>query len=590
MFAQGAPPAAPRPPADSTRAVADSAAPRVPLPSDTMLVRDSVKRAYAASESPRGAELRGRQWVWNRETMLVSGANNVAELLQDVPGASILRSSYLMSPIVTAWFGETGRVRVYLDGVELDALDPRMGGQLDLATLPLYGLEEVAVERAATELRVHLRSWRATSTVPETRVDIGTGAENLTLYRGFYAKRLQNGGGVQIAGQQFSVVNGITRGDGDSFSVMARLGWAQGDWSVDATGLSVGRNRAATRRYVRATPDDAAIGRFEGAERVGALRVGFRQPEDEGLWLQAVAATQAYLENDSVAASATVPDPDTLRSQTQYLVTAGLTRGALQASATARYRVRGGEARLAPSLRARYARDWFALSGFAELDGPDSTRRVDVSAALTPLKWLHLAVAAGQQEPTSAAAQGPARSAIRAEVGVEFAKRWLTVGAISRSETLVMGMPVYDSLFVAALIPESQGAFVHLGGPVWGPFSLDLYGIDWGDEQLYRPRHQARSVLSVETNLRRYLKRDTFLLRASFIHEYRSDLLAPDGAGGVVKAKGTGVPSILVDIRLGSAHIFIHNRNFAGEVYETVPGYLMPRLIQQYGVRWEFRN
>ena len=42
--------------------------------------------------------------------------------------------------------------------------------------------------------------------------------------------------------------------------------------------------------------------------------------------------------------------------------------------------------------------------------------------------------------------------------------------------------------------------------------------------------------------------------------------------------------------RLGAAHIFFHNRNFTGEVYETVPGYLMPRLIQQYGVRWEFWN
>lgn len=48
--------------------------------------------------------------------------------------------------------------------------------------------------------------------------------------------------------------------------------------------------------------------------------------------------------------------------------------------------------------------------------------------------------------------------------------------------------------------------------------------------------------------------------------------------------------SLLVDIRLGAAHIFFHNRNFTGQVYETAPGYLMPRLIQQYGVRWEFWN
>jgi hypothetical protein len=97
-------------------------------------------------------------------------------------------------------------------------------------------------------------------------------------------------------------------------------------------------------------------------------------------------------------------------------------------------------------------------------------------------------------------------------------------------------------------------------------------------------------VLRVQTALRRWLTRDTFLLTGQFIHDYRSDLLAPDGLGGTVRAKGAGVLSMLLDIRLGSAHIFFHNRNFTGQVYETVPGYLMPRLIQQYGVRWEFWN
>jgi hypothetical protein len=149
---------------------------------------------------------------------------------------------------------------------------------------------------------------------------------------------------------------------------------------------------------------------------------------------------------------------------------------------------------------------------------------------------------------------------------------------------------VYDPIYDAPTIPASQGAMLSIGGPIWGPFSLDLMGIDWGDEQLYRPRHQARSSLRVQTAFRRWLKRDTFLLTGQFIHDYRSDLLAPDGLGGVVRAKGTGALSMLLDIRLGSAHIFFHNRNFTGEVYETVPGYLMPRLIQQYGVRWEFWN
>lgn len=347
------PVAAPAGTASGPDTAAATAKPAVPLANDTTPPRDTVKTAFAASERPRGAELRGRQYVWTRETIYVTGAMNVAELVAEVPGASIVRSSYLMSPIVTSWQGEPGRVRVFLDGVELDALDVRMGGQLDLASIPLYGLEEVAVEPAATEMRVHLRTWRAQLTTPETRVDVGTGAENFTLYRGYYARRFDSGVGVQVAAQQFSVINGLTRGDGDSFGGVARLGWASGNWSVDAVGMSTGRNRAATRRYVRgAAPDENGVARFEGSERMGSLRVGYRQPDADGIWAQAIVSTQAYLESDSAAASATVPDPDTLRSQTQYVLTGGWGAGALRLSGTARYRVRGGEARLAPSVRA----------------------------------------------------------------------------------------------------------------------------------------------------------------------------------------------------------------------------------------------
>ena len=577
-------------PADSARPSPDSVKRAVPLPSDTLPPRDSIKAPYAASESPRSPELRGRQYVWTRETIYVTGANNLAELIAEVPGASTVRASYLMSPMLASWFGEPGRVRVFLDGLELDALDARSDGQLDLASIPLYGLEEVAVERAAAELRVYLRTWRPIQTTPATRVDVGTGAENFTLYRGYYAKRLQNGGGLQVAGQQFSVINGLTRGDGDSFSLTARIGWAGRRWSVDATAMNTGRNRNATRRYIRSTPDDDALPRFEGSERLGYLRVGYGQPEQDGIWLQALAAAQLYLEADSAAANDSTPDPDTLRSQTQYVVTGGWTQGPLRLSAAARYRVRGGEGRLAPLIRASYDRDRLSASAAVELDGPDSTRRVDLAARLQPLRWLHLGVAAGQHTPANETLQGPARTVLRAEAGLSWRGRYVGGGVVQRSEALGGSLRIYDSTYAPALIPESHGVFVALGGPVWGPFSLDVFGIDWGDEQMYRPRHQVRSTLSVETALRRWLKRDTFRLRGSFVHDYRSDMLAPDGLGGTVRAKGTGILSTLIDIRLGSAHIFFHNRNFTGEVYETVPGYLMPRLIQQYGVRWDFWN
>jgi hypothetical protein len=58
----------------------------------------------------------------------------------------------------------------------------------------------------------------------------------------------------------------------------------------------------------------------------------------------------------------------------------------------------------------------------------------------------------------------------------------------------------------------------------------------------------------------------------------------------VMTALGAGTYGTLLDIRIGAAHIFWYNRNFTGKVYETVPGYLMPRLVQLYGLRWQFWN
>ena len=41
-----------------------------------------------------------------------------------------------------------------------------MGNTTDLATIQIWTLEEVAVERGADELRVYLRSWRVDHTTP----------------------------------------------------------------------------------------------------------------------------------------------------------------------------------------------------------------------------------------------------------------------------------------------------------------------------------------------------------------------------------------------------------------------------------------
>ena len=566
----------------------DSVRSRVPLPAavgDTVK-RDTVKSPLAVAPRPALPEIRGRRVVWDRDAIFASGAFTLPELLAQVAGVTSYNAGFIAAPTATAWYGEPGRVRVFLDGVELDALDPREGGARDLGVVQLWSLEEVAVERAAGELRVHLRSWRVRLTTAQTRTDILTGAENTNMYRGFFGKRMQSGGVLQVAAQQYSTTSVRTAGDGDGLAAFGRIGVARGRLTVDGVATRFGRTRSATRRnVVSGTLDPAAIGGFEGNDVSAYLRAAWGDPDSTGLWVQAVAASLHHLENGDSTAGA-----DTARSQTQYVASAGLTRWGARLSATARMRVQDGGSRLAPALRGSWEHQWFAASAFAESGGPDSTKRLDALIALTPFPWLHLFAAHSIHTPDNVAAGGPARTTSRAEAAMRIYGRWISAGAIQRSTSLVPGMPVFDGRFTAVPSDRATGLEGSLSGTLTGAFSFEWRGIRWADPGLYRPQVESHAELSVASSFEKQIKRKTFHLRAALTHEYRGNYEAPAAGSTTVRAEGAGFFGTLVEMRIGTAHIFWYNRNASGKVYETVPGYLMPRLVQLYGVRWEFWN
>ncbi len=566
----------------------------VPLPArDTVPPRDTVKAPIAVAERPRSPDLSGRRIVWDRDAIFASGAFTLPELLALVPGASTFNAAFIAAPTATSWYGQPGRVRVYMDGLELDPLDPRTQGTMDLSTIQLWAMEEVAVERAPGELRVHLRTWRVRLTTPQTRTDVVTGAENTNLYRGFYGKRFDSGAVLQIAAQQFSTTNFLVRGDGDGLGAFMRVGVARERWTADFVASRNGRTRTATKRYVLAGSaqpvDNAAVPGFRGRDVVAYLRAAYRTPEEEGVWAQFLAGTVQYVEDDSAASSAATPDADTVAVQTQWVGTIGLTRGALRLSGTGRLRAQGGESRFAPSVRASWERRWYSLSAFAELNGPDSTTRLDVLGRAEVFPWLHVAGGFSQHAP-DAVIGGPSRSSSRAEMALGWKARWLTLGVVQRGEGLVQGMPLFDKAFEGQTLEAATGLELGVRAPIAGPLVFEFRGIDWGGEALYRSSLESHAELRVASGFKKRLPRANFMMVAAVTHDYRNDFLAPDGSGGVMRARGASVLGTQLDLRIGAAHVFWYNRNLTGKVYETIPGYLMPRLVQLYGIRWEFWN
>ncbi len=584
-------PPTPRPPApvvvgpDSARARVPVATLAETVPRDTVVV-DTVKAPIAVALRPASPEIRGRRTVWDRQEIFASGALTLPELLAQVPGGTVFNAGFIAAPSATSWYGEPGRVRVYLDGVELDGLDPRVGRVQDLSTVQLAALEEVAVERAAGELRVFLRSWRVRLTTALTRTDIATGSENTNLYRGYFGKRTNQGGVLQVAAQQYSTTSARTAGDGDALAAFGRLGFARGRLTVDAVGTRFGRTRSATVRHVvTGTLDPNAIGAFTGNDAAAYVRAAWGNADSAGFWMQAIAASLRHAETGDSSVGA-----DSAQSLSQYLATAGMTRWGARLSAAARLRVQGGESRLAPEVRGSWEGRWLALSGLLEDGGPDSTSRADALATLTPFPWLEVALAHSIHTPDDSAFGGPARTSSRAEVAARVYGRWIGVGAVQRSSALVMGMPVFDSLFVPTNIAPSTGIEASFAGQVWGPYSFEWRGIRWAKEAFYRPQVESHAELRVTSNFTRQIKRGTFGLTAGLTHDYRGAVEMPADPGQVSRAEGAGWVGGYLELRLGSARIFWYNRNAVGKVFETVPGYLMPRLVQLYGVRWEFWN
>ena len=570
----------------------DTARPAIPVSAigDSVVrdsvVRDTVKAPLAVAERPASPEIHGRRTVWDRTALFASGALTLPELLAQVPGGTVFNAGFIAAPTATSWYGDPGRVRVFLDGVELDGLDPRAGPVQDLSTVQLSSLEEVAVERAAGELRVFLRTWRVRLTTASTRTDITTGSENTNLYRGFFGKRTNSGGVLQIAAQQYSTTSVRTAGDGDALAAFGRVGFARGRLTVDAVGSRFGRTRSATfRNVISGTIEPKAIGAFEGNDAAGYVRAAWGDADSAGIWLQAIAASLRHEETGD-----STPGADTARSMAQYVATAGLTRWGARLSATARLRVQNGERRLAPTLRAAWERKWLALSGMAEEGGPDSTRRIDALAAITPFSWLHFSAAQSIHTPDDTAAGGPIRTTSRAEAAVRVYGRWISVGAVQRSASRAMGMPVFDSLFVATGVAASTGLEGGLSGPIWGPFSFDWRGIRWAEPALYRPQVESHAEVRITSDFRKQIKRGTFNLTAGLTHDYRGAVEMPAALGAVRRAEGAGWVGGYLEMRIGSARIFWYNRNAVGKVFETVPGYTMPRLVQLYGLRWEFWN
>ena len=605
----------------------DSVALRKALARDSAASRrkaDTLRAPLGRPDIPPTLDI-GPSYHWNRAELFATGAMTLSELLERIPGVTAFRSGWIPTPNTVAYMGEM-RVRLFFDGIELDAMDERNGGVHDLASVQLWTLEELSVERGATEIRVHMRSWSIDNTIPNTRTDIYTGDEDTNIYRGFFGRRYKHGEALQLAAQQYNTQSARGGAGGDLLSLLGRVGWAQRQWHADAFLLRTRRSRTNQKTLLR---DEILAG--QDATRTDAyLRAGFGNPT-RPIWLQVIAASMragASPKNaDTLAAGVTVLPIDSLRgipflpgndhSRSQYVVSGGVGAAGARVTLTERFRGYEGRHLHSPSARVEYDRRWMSLSLLAERNHADSVFRaprrgayvdtlrtvdvLDAGVRFTPLSFLSLAGAAGRRSEAGGGQEDIASNWMRGEVGVRLGGLWLSTGVLTRDTAVLVAPLLFGSQFRSYREGRHTAQFAGIRGRIWKAINADFTGTMWDSDTVrYRPRYQARGELFVKTDWRRKFPSGNFGLLFAVRGDYRSNVRFPIASKPVpdtvavtdtwLTAQQSRILSTLLEVRILNAVITWQYRNLLGTRYDIIPGYEMPHQVNLYGVRWDFWN
>lgn len=576
---------------------------------DSIAQADSIKRPLPQAELPARTE-GAFTFRFAGDSLFVNGALTVADLLERVPGLTIFRTRFYVAPMVAAMGGDVGRVRLFADGVELESFDPRSGGIPDLSIYPVGSLEELVVERAADEVRVHMRTWRAPNVLrASSRLDLLTGDDRANTFRGYVARRWRPGWAAQLMIQQRSLLDTpVIGGDGDALSAFARLGYVGRGWSVDAT-LNRRRNTRTTLLTIPIPDSDEGrtIPGMELTEQELMLRAAVGEVS-RGPWLQVSAVQRRMIETSPRRTAAgtgpgsgvRVDTADTNLVRQQYVIAGGISAGALRLSATHRIRSIDGTLQQQPSLRAAFETRRATLAFFGERTPFDEVTRGEVHGRLQPVPWLLFQGTAtvGTTGRTSVigdtlggllAVDVPAQRAIRAEAGVKLGGLWVTGGILSRDSALLRPPILLDQRYPAVVDGPATAITGTIVGPVWRGFTTHVHGVQWEEAGAYRPRRQVRAELAFQTDWRSRFPSGNFGLRLGGTFEYRDRTAFPlDDT--VLRASSAGIGTVFLELRLRDATLSWQLRNPAATTYSQVPGLLAYGPINIYGVRWTFWN
>ncbi len=571
---------------------------------DSLEVAEFVPRNLPARLSPVTASWGAGIWEWDREALLSTQALTVLMLLEEVPGIVPLRGGDHGQPATVTSLGSgPGRIRVYLDGIEMPPLD---GGVVDLSRTGLAGLESVRVERRTGELRIDLLPLQFSDPRPYSFLEVGTGDLSTNVFRGVFAHPNALGGNILVALDRVDTEGPGGQEPGLSFGVNIRHAIFRGE----KLGLAWEFRRMTSKR-----PEDIW-------QPLELLRTdwGVRGRYQWAPWLQ----VGAFLHRSSLSANAgenAIPDEPLVNGEPRTQLGAHLSVVRGNWWAEAEYRSQGGpgwpssdqtlraggtlaragggslaierqgwgDGQTAVSIHGRaWTRPMFGFYLFGELE----------SGGLGVPFWVPpemVGDSIDQPPPPSVDVSFTDRTGIRA--GLEYRRGDVLVGAALLSIDA-------DSLHPVGL-PTDRNGLPTVGGSRSG-FELSAsFPLEWVVNGL---SVRGSAQLWDQTQTWRYLPERVYHARLAyrdvFFESGNLEVWADLGARGrdpmQVPSEILGSPETVpfqqswfarLQLRVSSVRVFFLLENLTlRDNNQDYPGRILPRTRSMYGIRWTMWN
>ncbi len=524
--------------------------------------------------------------IFTRDSLEWSGSGSLGDLLDQVPGAYVWRSGWLMQPEMVSYRGRGATsVEYILDGEPLIPLGPDSVG-VDPSQFVLGMLDRVEIERWPDVLRVHLFTRDHDRLAPASRLAIGTGDQSVARYQATFEKRWESGLGLGLGGDFLNFPTG-------SFQAGDRLQtqfWGQLNY-VPTARIGVQYQVFGTsidRDPIRAALGDTLSKPLDGSRLDQQVRFFWRKRGDgQGL------RTDILLGQSKWSGSGVD------QSTVNYGVAVS------QRSPRAFWRARlGGSSRWTP-VEVRGEAGWAPTQGMsASAEGVFQRHEGNRTSG-----WLGLRGGIGL--PLGMVATASSRfgrqvvaPAILADTAQDIASLDLTLG-LERDAFALSGTLSRTSAFSAATFEPYRQVVDSLrpsDATEWASVTGRLRLAPWftvegwfsnaiGTPPDGQPASHGWARVAFRSKFLRKFPSTAFDLKFQITMEaWGSGTLGVDSVGAPVSLPPANFLVGFLQLEIGRFRAFFERRNLVGTKNEYVPGFEVPAFTSIFGVRWDFLN